>query len=119
MSSIYIVKQGESIWDVTQNSTGTLGSTTVNNLDLILEANGFTDWTPVLTAGQAITIPDGVIFDLNAQRQLAIYPSVNNLSNFILNLIETLFAALEGLWILTTTFWNDNAPWKDNKVWTD
>jgi hypothetical protein len=115
----YIVKQGESINDVVINATGTLGSPDINNLDLVLEANGFTDWTPVLIAGSAVIIPDGVFMDLNALRQFNTYPSVNNLTDDILNKINVIFGLLEDLWILTTTFWNDVATWKDTKTWTD
>jgi hypothetical protein len=119
MSSIYTVKQGESINDVVQNSTGTLGSTTVNNLDLILEANGFTDWTPTLSGGQIIIIPDGVVFDLNALRQLTTYPSVNNLTDDIAMKINSIFDQLVDGWILSTGFWNDLQVWKDDHFWTD
>jgi len=119
MSSVYTVKQGETLWDVVLNSTGTLGSATVNNLDLILSANNLADWTPQLFAGQQITIPDTVIMDLNALRQLQLYPAVNNLSTGIQNQIIGIFDQLNSLWILTTTYWNDLATWIDTQFWTD
>jgi hypothetical protein len=115
----YIVKQGESINDVVLNSTGTLGSSTIDNLDLVLEANGFTDWTPDLLAGQAVIIPDGVFMDLNALRQLQTYPAVNNLTDDIINKINIIFDLFSDAWILTTGFWNDAQIWKDDHFWTD
>lgn len=71
--STYTIKEGETITDVSLNATGTIG-----NWSLILEANGFTDWTPALVAGQSIIIPDGVEIQNNTLRELKIYPAANN-----------------------------------------
>jgi len=75
--SYYTVKVGEDISDVILNSTGSL-----LNWDAILQANNFTDWTPILSVGQQIFIPDGVNTTLqlqsNVQRILAKYPACNN-----------------------------------------
>lgn len=76
----YVVKEGETITDVCFNATGT-----INNWSAILEANGFTDWTPVLIAGQSIIIPDTVEVQNNVLRALQIYPTCNNsgISNLV------------------------------------
>ena len=113
MSSVYIAKQGMSINDVVLNATGSLV-----NLDAVLTANNFTDWTPNLSIGQSITIPDGLTIDLNVTRQLATYPAVNNLTDAILSDINTIFDTLP-LWILYTGFWNDAGLWVDTAVWID
>eukprot|EP01037_Dinobryon_pediforme_P011474 gene11474-11570_t len=68
----YVVQYGETIGDVIFNATGNIG-----NWSLILEANGFDTWTPVLNAGDVIIIPDTVVNDLNTLRQLADYPANN------------------------------------------
>ena len=112
--SNYTVKQGESINDVVLNATGAIA-----NLDAVLTANGFAEWTPVLTVGQVITIPVTVSVDANIQRQLAIYPAVNNVVDDVINKVEAVFQILDDNWILTTGFWNDTALWKDNKTWVD
>ena len=110
----YIVKQGESISDVCLNATGTIA-----NIDAILTANGFTDWNPVLTAGQSIIISDGLTYDYNTQKQLQVYSAVNNLTNKIINSIDTIFNTIINNWILQTAFWNDNGKWIDTAYWID
>lgn len=111
---IYTVKPGESIGDVVMNSTGSL-----LNWDAVLTANGFTDWTPTLFAGQVLTIPDNVQVDANTRRQLQSYPACNNISTDIFGKIEIVFSLIRDYWILSTSFWNDNAVWKDYKSWLD
>jgi phage tail protein X len=73
----YTVKIGESFSDICLNSTGSL-----LNWDAILQANGINDWTPSLSVGQQIYIPDGVNTTLqlqsNVQRILSKYPACNN-----------------------------------------
>jgi phage tail protein X len=76
MSKIYTVKQGETIVDICLNATGT-----INNWSLILDANNFTSWTPLLFAGQNVTIPDGVEMQTNVLRGLLLYPACNNNQN--------------------------------------
>lgn len=112
--STYTVKAGESIWDVTMNATGTLA-----NLDIILAANAFADWTPVLQPGQIIIIPDTVTIDANALRQLELYPVCNNSTNDIFAKILGIFGVIANNWILATGFWNDKAVWIDSKTWID
>jgi phage tail protein X len=114
VSSIYTVQQGESLWDVCFNSTGTLA-----NLDIILTANSFTDWTPDLQAGQQILIPDSVTIDANALRQLQQYPVCNNSVSNIDELLSAVFDILNDNWILATGNWNDDAVWIDEKTWID
>ena len=113
-SKDYTVKAGESIFDAVINATGTLA-----NLDLVLNANGFTEWVPVLTAGQVLKIPDTVTNDLNAYRQFIDYPISNNSVSNIDAQIITIFETLTDNWILTTGFWNDASVWKDLKTWID
>lgn len=108
----YIVKPGESIWDVCLNATGTLA-----NLDLINEANNFQDWTPDLMPGQGIIIPDTVTMDNNAQRQLALFPVCNFSRSGIAAKIETIFDILANNWILQTGLWNGNAIWTSAGLW--
>jgi len=102
-----------SINDVVLNATGSL-----INLNAVLDANSFTDWTPTLTVGQEITIPDTVTKDLNVIGQLTTYPAVNNLTDLILSSINTIFDTLP-LWILSTSYWNDNGLWVDTAFWID
>jgi len=121
MSDIYIVSPGESIWDVCLNSTGSLSNDTgpLGNLDAILEANAFEDWTEILFPGQLIVVPDTVQKDLNTLRQLASYPVCNNANSDIAAQIDNIFDILANNWILDTGFWNDNAIWIDTKTWID
>lgn len=114
MSSIYVVKPGESITDVVLNSTGSL-----SNWDSILEANGFGDWAPELLAGQSVIIPDTVTIDANTKRQLVSYPACNASVNDVLNKISAVFSTLSNNWILATGFWRDDAIWIDTKTWID
>ena len=69
----YIVRNGESIADVVLNATGN-----IQNWKVILETNGFSEWTPILHAGQIIIIPDTVIMQPNSKAILDDYPSNNN-----------------------------------------
>lgn len=123
MSSIYKVTAGESIWDVTLNSCGALAignigdDDYVNNLDAILTANGLTDWTPVLAAGQGIIIPDMVSVDINALKQLQVFPVCNNTVSDLLEKITTIFDILANNWILQTGFWDGNAIWTADGLW--
>lgn len=114
MSQIVIVQEGESIWDICLNKTGTLA-----NLDLILDANGFDTWTPNLAGAQAIIIPDGVTNDNNALHELQAYPVCNNDNSDTAAKIAVIFDVLSNNWILSTGFWNDNAIWIDTKTWID
>lgn len=116
MSSVYIVRWGESIGDVALNSTG---STSVANLNLILDANNFDNWSPTLTSGQAIIIPDGVTIDQNALRQLTTYPADNHSVPDVYNQIGGLSDIIADDWILRTGFWNDAEHWHDTKFWID
>lgn len=114
MSSVYIVKQGESITDVVLNSTGSK-----LNLDAVLTANGFTDWTPILITGQSVKIPSGLAVDANTKRQLEKYPAVNSVTTDVYAKIDGVFGLMADNWILTTGYWNDDYVWKDNRLWRD
>ena len=113
-SKKYYVKAGESIYDAVINATGTLA-----NLNLVLDANGFEDWTPILVSGQALIIPDTVTNDPNAFRQFEQYPVSNTSVNNIDDQIISIFELINDYWILTTGYWNDLAIWKDEKTWID
>ena len=52
----YIVRNGETFSDVCLNATGD-----INQWEVILKANNFTDWVPDLYPGQSIYIPDSAI----------------------------------------------------------
>lgn len=112
--SEYVVKSRETIGDVVLNSTGSF-----SNLDAILSANGFTDWTPDLYPGQVIVIPDAVNTDPNAKRQLSFYPACNGSVNDVRSKIAAIWATLTNNWILATGTWNDAALWIDTKNWID
>ena len=70
----YIVKSGERFEDVVLNSTGSL-----DNYELILNANNFDTWTPDLFIGQSITIPDSTVNQTNNLRVLSVYPACNQI----------------------------------------
>ena len=72
MSNTYAVRTGESISDVCLNATGSL-----DNWESILNANGFTDWTPELFPGQQIIIPDTVEIQNNILVVTTKYPANN------------------------------------------
>lgn len=116
MSSVYIVRFGESIGDCSLNATG---SNLVSNLNLILDANGFDSWSPTLTPGQSIIIPDGVTIDQNALRQLKTYPADNHSVPDVYDQIQGLYDIIADDWILRTGFWNDSEHWHDTKFWID
>ena len=113
--STYTVRPGESIGDVVMNSTGD-----ITNWDAILTANGFTDWVPVLAAGQIVQIPDSLVnVDANVVRQLSFYPACNNFINKWLSLINAVFGIISDNWILKTGAWRDLGIWIDTDFWID
>ena len=65
----YTVREGETILDVAVNATGS-----PVNLEAILDANNFDTWTPALTPGQVIIIPDNVEIQPNNLQDLKSYP---------------------------------------------
>jgi hypothetical protein len=88
----YTVRNGEGICDVVLNSTGSL-----DNWELILDANGFDTWTPILEVDQVIIIPDTVVLQSNVLRILDKYPACNNSNIGDLDLqIAELIAIFEG-----------------------
>ena len=112
--SSYIVKAGECFSDVVLNATGTL-----LNWDSILEANGYEDWTPILTPGQVLIIPDGLQTDVNTIRGLSIYPAVNNsIANIYTKILNIVTLILDN-WVLKSGLWNDLGLWRDDKIWID
>jgi hypothetical protein len=79
--SNYIVNIGETMTDILLNATGTIGNVSnINNWQLILDANNFDTWTPSLTAGQIIIIPDSVQIQTNVLNELENNKACNNLS---------------------------------------
>jgi hypothetical protein len=113
--STYTAQLGMDMVDICLNATGNL-----TNLDTVLDANSFTTWTPDVVAGQIITIPDSLVTtDPNTIRQLALYPSVQNLDSATESDLNAVFATLNNNWILSTGFWNDNSVWNDNAYWID
>lgn len=89
MSNYYTVRTGETIGDVCLNATGT-----IDNWEEILNANGFTEWTPDLYPGQQILIPDSVELQNNVLVVLTKYPANNdsgipNLNTLISQFIAT------------------------------
>lgn len=112
--STYTVRFSETISDVVLNSTGNLA-----NWDFILTANGFTTWTPDLTAGQVLQIPDTAVIDQNSLRALTTYPANNHSVPDIYDQIGGLTDIINSDWILRTGFWNDSEHWHDTKFWID
>ncbi len=88
----YTVKLGETITDVLLNTTGT-----INNISAILEANELTTWTPELTPGQILIIPDGLEIQDNVLQQMKTYPSTNSFIGNIKTKIITDFNILSAL----------------------
>lgn len=121
MSSTYTVRVGETMRDVVLNSTGSLANNTdtLENWDLICQANGFTDWTPLLTAGQVLIIPDTVTVDNNTLAQAQVYPFNNSTISGYLAVLQTVWDLLTDRWILRTGFWDDTGIWIDTENWID
>jgi len=114
MASTYIVKVGDTIRDVCINGTGSM-----SNWDAILSANGFDTWTPLLTAGQEIVVPDGVFIDTNSFADKKVYPSCNNGPANILDVLQQVFDILADRWLLKDGFWDDTGIWLDTATWID
>lgn len=89
----YTVRYGETISDVILNSTGNIA-----NWDAILTANDFSDWTPQLSAGDVLLIPDGLPVDNDTLAQLAIYPANNRSLDIpaVYGKITVIFTTLAG-----------------------
>lgn len=120
----YIVGVGETIRDVVINATGAItiqdsNGNTIDNWNLILDANDFTDWTPILIPGQSVIIPDDVLIDANTLRTRQTYPSNNSTVMGVYNLINAVWALLTDRWILKTGFWDDGGLWIDTDFWID
>lgn len=114
-NTYYQVREGETIGDVVMNSTGNIA-----NWPMILDANGFNDWTPALAAGQILTIPATVISNPNGLRQLAKYPANNASVPNVYDKINSIFGIMNpNDWILKTGFWDDLGYWRDTNVWID
>jgi len=91
----YTVKQGETILNCVLNSTGSL-----SNWGLIIDANGWDTWTPQLTAGQQILIPDTISKQTNIQLIFQTYPLCDNMSLNILNQINNFVNKLSTFYLL-------------------
>jgi len=68
---IYVTKYGESIRDVSINACGSIQA-----WEPILNLNLYTEWTPTLTAGMILEVPD--VIDSDVQKTQQLYPSNNN-----------------------------------------
>lgn len=58
--ALYTVRYGETLLDVCYNTTGAITS-----IDAIMDANGFDTYTPELTPGQVLVVPD-VVYNSDA-----------------------------------------------------
>lgn len=119
MSKVYTVRVGETIRDVVINSTGVLANATatLSNWDKICNANGFTDWTPILMPGQKIIIPSDVITDSNTLNQVNSYPVNNSSIPNYLSVLQTVWDLLTDRWILRTGFWDNTGIWINTDHW--
>lgn len=115
----YKVGVGETIRDVIINSTGSINNGEIDNWDLILSANSFDDWTPLLTPGQEIVVPDSVYIDANTLANRQAYPANNSIITGYLAVINAVWSILTDNWILKTGFWNDGGLWIDTDFWID
>ena len=70
---IYIIRNGETFLDAVLNGSGS-----IDNYEEILNANNFTDWTPAVSVGQQIVIPDDIVRQQNVLSVLNKYPANNN-----------------------------------------
>lgn len=111
----YTVRENETIRDVCLNYTGT-----IDNWELILNANEFTEWVPSLLAGQKVIIPTDVEIQNNVLMVTSKYPSNNgpDISNFDA-LVSDFISNFTNNWILATSYWNDAGEWMDSEVWID
>ena len=75
----------------------TTGVMSASNWSLILSANSFDTWSPCLTTGQILIIPDGLITNSVQVKELNIYPPVNNLTNEILTQISNLINIFDNI----------------------
>lgn len=108
------------ISDFIMNSTGD-----IENWDLILTENGFSDWTPDLYGGQMLAIPTTVNMNLNNFRGLNSYPANNYVTPDIYNQINVIFDLMnnpisdfilynpDGQWNDENHYWRDGAYWLD------
>lgn len=121
MSSFYTVRVGETIRDVVINATGRLvdGNGNPVNWDAIALANSFDTWTPVLTAGQQILIPDTVSIDTNTVKDKETYPANNYKTANYLDILQVVWNLLTDRWILRTGVWDDSGIWIDTEHWKD
>jgi hypothetical protein len=116
----YIVGVGETVRDVIINSSGSFGNGSSNaNWDVIATGNEWDDWTPSLSPGESIAIPDNVYIDTNTQRNRQTYPANNTSVIGYLTIILAVWGLLINNWILLTGFWNDGGIWIDTDNWTD
>lgn len=66
--ALYTVRYGETLLDVCYNTTGAITS-----IDAIMDANGFDTYTPELTPGQVLEVPD-VVYNSDAVHVANIRP---------------------------------------------
>lgn len=85
----YIVKSGDTIGDVVLNTTGL-----ITNWEAILNENDMDSWTPDLSGGEIVKIPDVIANDLEAVRAMKMYPVCNSSSDIIYGLIGEIFQKL-------------------------
>lgn len=114
MSSFYTVRVNETIRDAVINGSGS-----IINWDTIAKANGFTDWTPALVAGQLVFIPDSIIVDANTLQDKNSYPANNGTVPGFLQILQTIWDLINDNWILKNGFWDDNGIWIDSDNWKD
>lgn len=114
MASQYKVQVGNTIRDVCINGSGSM-----LNWDNICLANEFDTWTPDLTPGLLVIIPDTASIDANTFADKQGYPASNTNKANALAILAQVFDILTDRWILKNGSWDDNGIWIDTDIWID
>ncbi len=91
MAANYTVRDGESIWDVSVNATGDIA-----NVQAILDANSILTWSPVLTVGTMLNIPDIVQRNTNVLNEVKIRPIANNRPSNYNDMVAAIVELIKG-----------------------
>lgn len=116
MSVLVNSKPLQTSLDLVTNNTAIAS---IANLDAFLQANNITDWTFDIDANTNYLLPDGLDTNLNSLQNIKSNPITEAINDDMVLQAQTYFNILDDIWILSTSFWNDTAVWKDSKFWID